>query len=628
VLLIQNLVSFSPVLLFLHCIFIFLFKKWLGPMGTFYASIFIFFLVLVFSINELVFILINGNYYYIDFGRWFFCLDLIDSHLIFCADTLAYLCASLVLILTSLALFFGVEYMYREAFINRLLYLLNLFATSVIFLFFCYDFFLIMFAWECIGLFSLLLVNFYSTRIYTIKAALKTFVFSRISDMFMFLSFILSVLIFNTTDLSLIFLQTPFLAFHYLFFGNLAFHFLTLFSFFLSLSGVIKAAQFFFHVWLPDAMEAPTPASALIHSSTLVVAGVFLIIRFAIVFEFTIFTNYFLAALGAVTLAFAAISAIFQNDIKKLVAYSTISQIGYLVCGCGFCCYEEVLIYLIIHALNKAFLFILVGYLVHYFNGNTDMRQMGGIYLYSFDITVMLFGVCFNLAGLPYSAGFLGKEFLLFQLLKDDFLSILVRSCWFISFFFTPVYMFTLIFIVIYGPKKSPLHVYAHFWKFQFSNLVNLLINFKSNKFSLNFFSDTNVIFSQFSLVTGRLTVYILFSFWLFFFFWGEYALLVIFNYSTVTDSVIGNFFCSFKSHFIFSLNNSSQQLFYIVNFFIFFLGFSALIFLLNLKFTFNYFSFETTYFLETLIFFFLFYNVNFFLLLFILFLKSIRSIR
>jgi len=176
-------------------------------------------------------------------------------------------------------------------------------------------------------------------------------------------------------------------------------------------------------------MEAPTPASALIHSSTLVVAGVFLIIRFAIVFEFTIFTNYFLAALGAVTLAFAAISAIFQNDIKKLVAYSTISQIGYLVCGCGFCCYEEVLIYLIIHALNKAFLFILVGYLVHYFNGNTDMRQMGGIYLYSFDITVMLFGVCFNLAGLPYSAGFLGKEFLLFQLLKDDFLSILVRSC-------------------------------------------------------------------------------------------------------------------------------------------------------------------------------------------------------
>lgn len=156
--------------------------------------------------------------------------------------------AALVLTLTSLALYFGVEYMYRDAFINRLLYLLNLFATSVIFLFFCYDYFLIMFAWECIGLFSFLLVNFYSMRIYTIKAALKTFVFSRISDMFMFLSFILCVVIFNTTDLSIIFLQIPFLTFHYVFFGNTAIHFLTLFAFSLVTSGVIKAAQFFFHV--------------------------------------------------------------------------------------------------------------------------------------------------------------------------------------------------------------------------------------------------------------------------------------------------------------------------------------------------------------------------------------------
>jgi NADH-quinone oxidoreductase subunit L len=176
-------------------------------------------------------------------------------------------------------------------------------------------------------------------------------------------------------------------------------------------------------------MEAPTPASALIHSSTLVVAGIFLILRFSMLFEFVIFTNYYLAILGAITLAFGSIAAIFQTDIKKLVAFSTISQIGYLVCGCGFCCYEEVLIYLIVHALNKAFLFILVGYLVHFFSHNTDMRQMGGIYLYSFDIVILIFGVSLNLAGLPYTAGFFGKEFLLFQVLRDDFLSILVRGC-------------------------------------------------------------------------------------------------------------------------------------------------------------------------------------------------------
>lgn len=242
--------------------------------------------------------------------------------------------------------------------------------------------------------------------------------------MFMFISFLLTIVVFNSTDLSVIFLQIPFMMFHFVFMGNSAYHFLTLFSMSLVLSGGIKAAQFFAHVWLPDAMEAPTPASALIHSSTLVIAGVFLIIRFSILFEFTLSTNYFLIILGAFTLAFGSITAIFQNDIKKLVAYSTISQIGYLVCGCGFGCYEEVIIYLVVHALNKAFLFILVGYIVHFFNANTDMRQMGGSYAYSFDIAVLLTGTCFNLAGLPYSAGFIGKELLLFQTFRDDLIAL------------------------------------------------------------------------------------------------------------------------------------------------------------------------------------------------------------
>ncbi len=601
--LISNLIVFFPILLFLHCLFIFLFKKWLGPVGTFYSSLLIFSFSLVLTLNELYFILLNGNYFYIDFGRWFFCLDLIDSHLVFCVDTLSLVCSALVLTLTSLALYFGVEYMYREAFINRLLYLLNLFATSVIFLFFCYDFFLIMFAWECIGLFSLLLVNFYSTRVYTIKAALKTFIFSRISDMFMFLSFILCIVIFNTTDLSLIFLQIPFLAFHYLFIGNFAFHFLTIFSFCLVTSGVIKAAQFFFHVWLPDAMEAPTPASALIHSSTLVVAGVFLVIRFSILFEFTIFTNYYLALLGAITLAFGSITAIFQNDIKKLVAYSTISQIGYLVCGCGFCCYEEVLLYLIIHALNKAFLFILVGYLVHFFNGNTDMRQMGGVYLYSFDVAVLLFGACFNLAGLPYSAGFLGKEFLLFQVLRDDFLSLIVRACWLVSFFFTPIYMFILTFVVVFGPKKGVFTTYLSFWNFKYYDYTRILINFSKN---YNNFNLKNLNFKlfyrfQFTIVTCRTTIYLLFSFWLFFFFFGEILLLILFNFSTLTDSISSDYFMIFKNHTIFYLNNSSSRLSNYIMFYILFFTTCSFIFLLNLRYSFNYLYFNNLLFLDIL---------------------------
>lgn len=586
----SNLITFFPVLLLLHCFFIFNFKKWLGPVGTFYSSLLVFSICLILSLNELIFITINGNYYYLDFGRWFFCLDLIDSHLVFCVDSLALLTSSLVLILTALALYFGVEYMYREAFINRLLYLLNLFATSVIFLFFCYDYFLIILVWECIGLFSFLLVNFYSIRIYTIKAALKTFIFSRISDMFMFLSFIMCILFFNTTDLSLIFLQIPFLMFHYLFLGNVAVHLLTLFGFCLVTSGAIKAAQFFFHVWLPDAMEAPTPASALIHSSTLVVAGVFLIIRFSILFEFTVFINYYLALMGAITLAFGAVTAVFQNDIKKLVAYSTISQIGYLICGCGFCCYEEVLLYLIIHALNKAFLFILVGYVVHFFSGNTDMRQMGGAYLYSLDITVFLFGVCFNLAGLPYSAGFLGKEFLLFQILRDDFLSYFVRACWLVSFFFTPIYMFILLFVVIFNVKRSNISVYLNFWKFKNDLTFFSVVNFFNEKFVfLKTANFINLQRFQFTAITAQVTCYILFFFWLFFFSFGEAMLLFLFNFSAPVDTISSSFFFTFKNFTIFNLSLLSNSTADLISFFIFFFTAAGLKFLVNLRYTFFY---------------------------------------
>ncbi len=595
-----NVCSFPPIFLIIHCLNIFLFKRWLGPIGTFYASLFTFTTVLILSLNELYFILLTGTYFFVDFGRWFFCLDLIDSHLVFCVDSLALIASSLVLTLTMFALYFGVEYMYREAFINRLLYLLNLFATSVVFLFYCYDYFLILFSWECIGLFSFLLVNFYSTRIYTIKAALKTFVWSRISDMFMFLSFIMTINIFCSTDLSLIFMQVPFMSFHYLFFGNTAVHFITLFSFCLVTSGGIKAAQFFSHVWLPDAMEAPTPASALIHSSTLVVAGIFLVIRFSILFEFTTFTNYYLALLGALTLSFGAITATFQNDIKKLVAYSTISQIGYLVCGCGFCCYEEVLIYLIVHALNKAFLFVLVGYIVHFFSGNTDMRQMGGAYIYSFDLCVLLFGVCFNLAGLPYSAGFLGKEFLLFQVLRDDFMSLVVRGCWLVSFFFTPIYMFILNFIVMFGVKKGSIVVYRASWASLLSHQV-FAVFYNFNKYSFKELSKLYLYRFHYTAITSRTTSYFLFLFWLFFFFFGESLLLILFNYMTPVDSIMSHSFFMIKQHVIFLTESVSTKLTNTINFYIYFLTTCSFLYLINLNFSLNYNFFRKTSVITTL---------------------------
>jgi formate hydrogenlyase subunit 3/multisubunit Na+/H+ antiporter MnhD subunit len=147
------------------------------------------------------------------------------------------------------------------------------------------------------------------------------------------------------------------------------------------------------------------------------------------------------------------------------------------------------------------------------------MRQMGGAYLYSFDIAAMLFGVCFNLAGLPYSAGFLGKEFLLFQVLRDDFLSLFVRGCWLVSFFFTPIYMLMLVFLVMFGPKKGSVIAYRSGWHVHMTTQLYSLISYaKLNRGFSQLFKTSTYRFT-FTTITSRTTSYFLFSFWCFFFF-------------------------------------------------------------------------------------------------------------
>jgi NADH:ubiquinone oxidoreductase subunit 5 (subunit L)/multisubunit Na+/H+ antiporter MnhA subunit len=175
-------------------------------------------------------------------------------------------------------------------------------------------------------------------------------------------------------------------------------------------------------------MNAPTPASSLIHSSTLVIMGIYILIRFNLILEFTPCLLIIMALIGSITICIGAVIAIFQTDIKKMVAYSTISQMGYLMAGCGFSAYDETIVYLIMHAINKAFLFIIVGYTVHFFNSNTDLRQMGGLFIISKNLSYYFLVICFNLMGLPFSSGFYSKEFLLFQTININLISILIKS--------------------------------------------------------------------------------------------------------------------------------------------------------------------------------------------------------
>jgi NADH:ubiquinone oxidoreductase subunit 5 (subunit L)/multisubunit Na+/H+ antiporter MnhA subunit len=309
-------------------------------------------------------------------------------------------------------------------------------------------------------------------------------------------------------------------------------------------------------------MEAPTPASALIHSSTLVIMGIYIIIRFSILFEFNMLVNYILSIIGALTIAFGAVVASCQNDIKKLVAYSTISQMGYLICGCGFCAYEEVVVYLIMHAVNKAFLFILVGYTVHFFNGNTDLRQMSNSYFYSLDLVIFFLTISFNLIGLPYSAGFLSKEFFLFQVLRDGFLTYLIRSMWFVSFFFTPLYMMVLVNSVSYGLKKSLIIMYKIIFNKQNFNVYNFLLKLKGNNLLINY---------QNNLFTSKLTSIILIIFWIIFYFLGEFILLILFNILSPIESIQSMFFFNIKEFTILEDVINNNKLFNLIGSIVFF---------------------------------------------------------
>lgn len=212
---------------------------------------------------------------------------------------------------------------------------------------------------------------------------------------------------------------------------------------------------------------------------------------------------------------------------------------------------------------------------------------MGGAYLYSFDIAVLLFGVCFNLAGLPYSAGFLGKEFLLFQVLRDDLVSLFVRGCWLVSFFFTPIYMFMLVFLVMFGPKKGTRNAYATMWHFKFNqqlNLINYALSVRNTGLIKNYWHRF-----QFTAITSRSTSLILLTFWLFFFTFGESLLLVIFNFSTLVDTIPSANFNVIKQHTNLSINSLSLQLTNTINFFISILTLLAFSYLLSLSYSSRY---------------------------------------
>ena len=269
------------------------------------------------------------------------------------------------------------------------------------------------FGWEGVGLASYLLINFWFTRLQASKASIKAMLVNRVGDFGLALGIMALFYVFKTVDFMTVFACAPHAAGTSFLFCNFEFDAVTCICILLFVGAVGKSAQLGLHTWLPDAMEGPTPVSALIHAATMVTAGVFMIARCSPLFEYAPKALVIVAFLGAMTSFFAATTGVVQNDLKRVIAYSTASQLGYMIFACGLSHYSVGVFHLMNHAFFKALLFLSAGSVIHALSDEQDMRKMGGlVQLLPFTFSMMSIG-SLALVGFPFLTGFYSKDVIL-----------------------------------------------------------------------------------------------------------------------------------------------------------------------------------------------------------------------
>ncbi len=343
---------------------------------------------------------------------------------------------------------YSAGYMAHEEGYWRFFAYLNLFMFFMLTLVLAENFLLMFVGWEGVGLASYLLIGFYFLRDSAAKAGIKAFVVNRIGDFGFLLAMFLMVAHFGTLSYSGVFTQV---AQHPEWQGG----FLTAIALFLVLGATGKSAQIPLYVWLPDAMEGPTPVSALIHAATMVTAGIYMVSRTHIIFDRSPVALATVATIGAATAFFAATVGLVQTDIKRVLAYSTVSQLGYMFMACGVASYASGIFHLVTHAFFKALLFLAAGSVIHALGGEQDMRVMGGLRK-KIPITFWtMTAAVFAISGFPPFAGFFSKDEILYQAFVAPNGG---KIYWFIGLFtafLTAFYMFRLWYLTFFGESRA-----------------------------------------------------------------------------------------------------------------------------------------------------------------------------
>ncbi len=328
-------------------------------------------------------------------------------------DQLAVVMMCVINIVSACVHVYSVGYMSHDDSKARFMAYLSLFTFAMLMLVTSDNLLQLFFGWEGVGLASYLLIGFWYQKPSANAASVKAFLVNRVGDLGLTLGIMAAFYVFGTIQFDGIFDQAPARANETFSFFGYQIHALTLVCLLLFVGAMGKSAQLGLHTWLPDAMEGPTPVSALIHAATMVTAGVFLVARFSPVFEYAPDALMVVCLVGALTAIVAATIGMTQFDIKRVIAYSTMSQLGYMFFALGVSAYSAAMFHLVTHAFFKALLFLGAGSVIHAMSGEQDMRKMGGIWK-KIPVTYTLMWIgSLALAGFPFFAGFYSKDLIL-----------------------------------------------------------------------------------------------------------------------------------------------------------------------------------------------------------------------
>ena len=406
-------------------------------------------------------------------------------------DTLTAVMFIVVTTVSACVHLYSIGYMEEDPSKIRFMGYLSLFTFFMLVLVSSNNLLQMFFGWEGVGLASYLLIGFWHHKDSANKAAIKAFVVNRVGDFGYAIGIAGIFYIFGTISFDSIFSQVDQFSEHQMQFLSFSFPTLDFLCFLLFIGAMGKSAQLGLHTWLPDAMEGPTPVSALIHAATMVTAGVFLVARMSPLYEFATFTNLFITFIGAATAIFAASIALTQNDIKRVIAYSTCSQLGYMFFAAGVGAYNASIFHLTTHAFFKALLFLSAGSVIHAMHHEQDMRKMGGLFKkIPFTATMMWIG-SLAIIGFPYLSGYYSKE----SILENAFyasngIAYFAYLVGILTALLTAFYSWRLLFLTFHGENRSNNKTYDHAHESPLVMTVPLFILAIGSIFSGIFFAD------------------------------------------------------------------------------------------------------------------------------------------